>query len=107
MSWENLSKNPLLWICVAVFLVGGLGFVATEVVVDKVADRVIERLKQDYSPSPYGPGLDPDKVDNRALRAINQNGGESRIDYDRFDQPMQTKKNSWSGDWERERGFNQ
>ena len=23
----------------------------------------IEELKRDYSPSPYGPGLDPDKVD--------------------------------------------
>ena len=31
--------------------------------VNKVADRVIQRLQKEYSPSPYGPGLDPDKID--------------------------------------------
>ena len=36
-------------------------------IVDKIqADAVrgtIEEIKRSYSPSPYGPGLDPDKVD--------------------------------------------
>jgi len=28
-----------------------------------VQNAVIEDLKKDYCPSPYGPGFDPDKVD--------------------------------------------
>ena len=36
--------------------------------VDKVADVVVERLKQKYSPSPYGPGIDPDKIDMDKVR---------------------------------------
>jgi len=31
--------------------------------IDKLADRVIEKLQKPYSPSPYGPGVDPDKLD--------------------------------------------
>lgn len=30
---------------------------------DRLADKVIERMEKPYSPSPYGPGLDPDKLD--------------------------------------------
>lgn len=30
---------------------------------DRTADRVVERLEKNYSPSPYGPGFDPDKVE--------------------------------------------
>jgi hypothetical protein len=41
-------------------LVFGLG---VTVLVEKVSDRVIQKLKQDYTPSPYGPTIDPDKVD--------------------------------------------
>ena len=40
-----------------IVVVGGNFFV------NKVADRVIQRLQKEYSPSPYGPGLDPDKID--------------------------------------------
>jgi len=32
-------------------------------VVDHIADKVIEKLEKEYSPSPYGPGLNPDRVD--------------------------------------------
>jgi len=31
--------------------------------VETVADKVILKLQKEYSPSPYGPGLDPDKID--------------------------------------------
>jgi len=30
---------------------------------DKIAETVIEKLQKDYCPSPYGPGIDPDKID--------------------------------------------
>ena len=33
-----------------------------------VADRVVEKIKQDYSPSRYGPGINPDKLDINRIR---------------------------------------
>jgi len=35
--------------------------------VEKVSERVIYKLRQDYSPSPYGPTIDPDKLDLEKL----------------------------------------
>jgi hypothetical protein len=32
------------------------------VTTDKVADRVVSKLKRDYVPGPYEPGFDPDKI---------------------------------------------
>ena len=40
-----------------------IGLVFSNAIVEKVADRVIERISKPYSPSPFGPGLDPDKLD--------------------------------------------
>lgn len=37
--------------------------IGTNVLIEKVSDRVIKKLQKDYSPSPYGPGFDPDKID--------------------------------------------
>lgn len=48
----------------ALLLLFGVG---TKLFVNKVTDNVIQKLKQDYSPSPYGPTIDPDKVDLNEL----------------------------------------
>jgi len=48
-------------------LVIGIG---GKIFVDKVADVVIEKLKKDYSPSPYGPGIDPDKIDVSKIKKL-------------------------------------
>ena len=47
-------------ILVSVLLAGVLGW---KVLIDKTAERVIQKLQKPYSPSPYGPGIDPDKLD--------------------------------------------
>lgn len=60
-------KNNLFYVFIGMtvlLLLFGLG---TKVFVDKVADKVIEKLKMEYSPSPYGPTIDPDKVDLNSL----------------------------------------
>lgn len=57
------NTNKLFYIFVfltVLLLVFGLG---VNLFVEKVSDRVIQKMKQDYSPSPYGPTIDPDKVD--------------------------------------------
>lgn len=48
-------------------------------IVDKVANKVIEKLQKEYSPSPYGPGIDPDKLDVISLES----------------KPKEDNKNSW------------
>lgn len=61
-------NNKVAWILgiiVALMLVVGLG---GKYFVDKVADRVIQKLQKEYSPSPYGPGIDPDKIDPSKLK---------------------------------------
>jgi hypothetical protein len=64
----NNLNNKFFWVVVALtatMLVVGIG---GKVFVDRVADVVVERLKQKYSPSPYGPGVDPDKIDMDKIR---------------------------------------
>lgn len=65
---QELKKNPVFW---AVIVITGLNlcfFGFDWLIVDRVATRVIERLQKGYSPSPYGPGVDPDKIDPRSLQ---------------------------------------
>tara|TARA_Y100000034_G_scaffold130673_1_gene189683 strand:- start:1386 stop:1709 length:324 start_codon:yes stop_codon:yes gene_type:complete len=58
---------------IMLFVAGGLlvAFIGVmaggDFFVDKVADRVIEKLQKPYGPSPYGPGFDPDKINVNAF----------------------------------------
>lgn len=45
-------------------------------IMDRLADKVIDRMDKPYSPSPYGPGLDPDRLDGHRTRLIIENDGE-------------------------------
>jgi len=63
-----MNNNKFFYIVVgltaAMLLVG----VGGKLFVDKVADVVVEKMKKEYSPSPYGPGIDPDKIDVDRLK---------------------------------------
>lgn len=37
-----------------------------------LADRVVEKIKQDYSPSRYGPGINPDKLEVDRIQKKNR-----------------------------------
>jgi len=67
---NNAMNNKFFWIVAgltgAMLLIG----IGGKVFVDKVADVVIEKLKKDYSPSPYGPGIDPDKIDVSKIKKL-------------------------------------
>lgn len=58
----KINHNNLLWtiivlgVTLVIFGVGG------NFLVEKISNRVIQKLQRDYSPSPYGPGIDPDKL---------------------------------------------
>jgi len=99
---DDLFKNKLFWLCIGLLVFNMSIFVVGKVVVDKAADEVIERLENEYSPSPYGPGFDPDKVEPEAL--------QDRIYYElKKDDPITdiSEATEWNDNWERDRGFNQ
>jgi len=68
---KNLLDNKLFWL--ASFLASALLISAvfskqvSNLIVENhyenIADIVIKKLQKEYSPSPYGPGIDPDKID--------------------------------------------
>lgn len=107
---EDLLKNKLFWV-VALLAVFNLGFyVVGQVLVDKTANKVIEKLQKEYSPSPYGPGLDPDKVDPDSLKNLPDGFYELRstssgevVDYVPLSELVQDAS-VWREGWERDRG---
>lgn len=64
----NEEKNKSLLKLIILLAVGMVvvGF-GNKILVEKISDRVIQKLQKDYSPSPYGPGIDPDKLDAAKL----------------------------------------
>ena len=94
---NELMNNKMAWL--AAFLVGAnlLFYFGWTILVDKAADRVIQKLEKEYSPSPYGPGLDPDKVDPGSLR--NELHANVWEDLER----SITEQEAWRSSWEKER----
>jgi len=65
---DNIMNNKLLWIVIAlgVLLVGV--FIGGPILVDRITQKVINKMQKEYSPGPYAPGFDPDRVDPRFFR---------------------------------------
>jgi hypothetical protein len=75
------NNNKLLWIAIALtFVMFVVGF-STKFLVEKIADQVIIKLQKEYSPSPNGPGIDPDKLDPEKLIR----SSESQSDWNRWE----------------------
>ena len=66
---EDLKNNKMFWVLIVVTIFNVGAFLLGKVVIDKAADRVIQKLEKEYSPSPYGPGFDPDRVNPDAFKA--------------------------------------
>ena len=108
---EDLLKNKFFWVVAFVSLMNIGIFVVGTVVIDKAADRVIERLEKDYSPSPYGPGFDPDQVEVvrqlvYELKKYNENGQVQERSTSRGLSDMMEDADKWRVDWEKDRGVN-
>ena len=115
---QELMKNKLFLAVMAFMALNVFAFFGSRVVVDKTTDRVIEKLQKEYSPSPYGPGVDPDRVNVEAIRPkmaelvelaeakeyLEMRQGESAIQY--APTLRQIADISWRDEWEAERGFN-
>ena len=92
---EDLKKNKLFWVIIGLAALNLAFFVGGKFIINKTADRVIEKLQKDYSPSPYGPGIDPDKVDPDTL-------AKQRVSF----QIQKSLDQGWKKEWETNRGFN-
>jgi hypothetical protein len=90
---ETFKNNKLLWIVAAITLFNVGGLLVGNVLINKAADKVIERLQKGYSPSPYGPGLDPDKVNIDSARP---KAAAFKTTY---------QEDPWRKSWELDRGF--
>lgn len=62
-------------------------FLFGNTVMDKIADKVIERISKPYSPSPFGAGFDPDKLD-----------GYRGTSYEGI--AVEKDGNKWENEWE-------
>lgn len=91
----NNNNNKLLWVVILLTVAMIGAGVGSKVLVDKVADRAIQKLQKEYSPSPYGPGIDPDKLDPEKLKTTTN----APIAPFKVNQPI----GNWNDDWEKQR----
>lgn len=115
---DKLLENKMVWVAGLLVLFNVLFFVGSKVIVDKTADSVIDKLEKEYSPSPYGPGFDPDKVTPETMRrrALLQDYIESKqggqvlfLEEGNTSNPTFAKMreaDEWRVSWEQDRGFN-
>jgi hypothetical protein len=121
---QDLVKNKLFLIVAAFMVVNVLAFFGSKIIIDRAADKVIEKLQKEYSPSPYGPGVDPDRlhptaaeaaeaqptaqmVDARSYLETRQKVGgyQEEIQFAPTLQDITQDATSWRNGWESERGF--
>lgn len=92
---EDLLKNKFFWVALALGAVllfvggGGNGFI------DRIADRVIIKLQKEYSPSPYGPGIDPDCIDVEKIRRAEPSQPPQQVS-----QPENPPVQNWEETWD-------
>lgn len=114
----NLKNNKFVWI-VGTFLLLNLTVLGlSKFIIEKTTQQVIQRLKQEYSPSPYGPSFDPDKVSPDHLRVNFNPTNHEKAELNEiaiFDNSnthggggvlyFSTEANKWREGWEKDRGF--
>ena len=69
MNWDELKKNKVTLIIVAIVCLNVFVLFGGQILIDKIADRVIQKLQKEYSPAkpPYGPGLNPDMISTNII----------------------------------------
>lgn len=93
---QNFKNNKILIALVIITSVNLLFFVFGKFFMEKITNNVIEKLQKEYSPSPYGPGFDPDKVDPRIFE---------KTSHDILNNYGSITNHFWRQSWEIDRGF--
>ena len=91
-----MKENKFFWIMIFLTLIVlFIGF-GNKLIVDKITDQVILKLQKDYCPSPYGPGLDPDKIDPDKIIKKDQLKNIKKVTFE--EKPVE-----WDINWEKQR----
>lgn len=111
---SDLLNNKLVWLAGLLVLFNVMFFFGSKLIVDKAVDKVMDKLER-YSPSPYGPSYDPDKMTPETLKRrallqtyLEQKAGGRAILLDSEGNPKLQKvkfTDDWRNDWEKQRGF--
>jgi hypothetical protein len=107
---EGILKKPIFLVISVLMFVNVGVYVVGKIVVEKVTENVIKKLQKEYSPSPYGPGFNPDLV---AGEAFNTSANQERLymELSTIGETVSLKENfveesdQWLVDWEVDRGF--
>lgn len=65
-----MNKNYVLTIIATIVSTLFVVVLASNLLVNKVSNKVIQELKRSYAPGPYDPGFDPDKLNPTVMREI-------------------------------------
>jgi len=104
---DDLKNNKIFWVVVIFTVLNLGGFFVSKFLISKTTDKVIERLQKEYSPSPYGPGLDPDKLDPDKLDPESLKNQKVYFELKKNENQDVVINQSliWRQDWEQDRGF--
>jgi hypothetical protein len=107
---KDILENKLLLVVLVLGLVLGAVIVGGKVVIDKVTTKVIQKLQKDYSPGPYAPGFDPDRVNPNFWRQQQQQPPQQQFPPNQVPPNSQFPPNTplptpvdWRTDWENQR----
>jgi predicted lipoprotein len=98
---NNILNNKMVWLVVFLTAFNIGTYLCVGVLVDKTTDNVIKKLENEYSPSPYGPGINPDKVSPDVWRkeVMFKEGQAINI------ADIENQRTAWRTAWERNQGF--
>lgn len=97
MDWDTLKKSVLFWVVISFTALNVSAFLFSKYIIHQTTQRVLEKLQKEYSPSPYGPGFDPDKMN---LDGLKQPGTFPVAFIEGAPEA------EWEADWDKQRGFN-
>jgi hypothetical protein len=90
MTKEN--KNIFLILVVSILVL----LILYPVVENRIVTKVIDKLKKEYSPGPYAPGFDPNKIDTDFF---NNNNDNSQPTYHKV--PYYPSPEDWNKTWQK------
>ena len=110
-----MKDNKIFWILIGITIFNISAFLLGKSIIEKAADRAIQKLQKEYSPSPYGPGVDPDKLDIEGMKQ--HYGIKKELDTNVFKEEnvkhqektlIKTISDSdkWREEWEKSRNAN-
>lgn len=96
----DILKHKAILVLIGAMLFNMVGYGFYKIVVKAATAEVKKQFEKPYSPSPYGPGLDPDKVNTDNFRQVLESRGQEVSAY-----PVQSTVD-WRTEWEQSRATN-